>query len=183
MLKKAITYVDFNGVEHTENFYFNLMKAELAEMELSTQGGFAGYLQRIVDSNDGKQIIDTFKEILFKAYGQKSADGRRFVKSEELSKEFEQTEAYSVLFMELVTNAEAGAAFVNGLMPAGLETSDQPSVEDIRARIATSQASTAPIAPQPAQQPSYPVQEQRPAASANPYESGQLEIPDFPQNY
>lgn len=195
MLKKAITYTDFEGVERTENFYFNLMQAELAEMELTTPGGFATHLQRIAESNDGKQIISTFKEILFKAYGQKSDDGRRFIKSPELSRDFEQTEAYSVLFMELVTNAEAGAAFVNGLMPAQLQQpSDQPLATDIQNRIAAAKAqaqaptptvipSAQPIQPTPPAQPTYPIQEKPLAPRDNPYANGQLEIPDFPQGY
>ena len=117
MLKKAITYTDFNNTERTEDFYFNLMQAELAEMELSTQGGFAEYLERIAKSNDGAKIISTFKEILVKAYGEKSEDGKRFVKSKELSEAFEQTQAYSVLFMQLVTDPDYAAEFIRGIMP------------------------------------------------------------------
>jgi len=120
MLKKSITYTDFNDVSRTEDFYFNLSQAELAEMELSTRGGFASYLQRIAESEDGKAIIENFKYILFKAYGKKSDDGKRFVKSKELSEEFEQTEAYSVLFMSLVTDADEASKFVNALMPKEL---------------------------------------------------------------
>lgn len=118
MLKKTITYTDYNGVERKEDHYFNLTKAELMEMELGTTGGYAEMIQRIVDAQDGPAILKVFKEIIFKAYGQKSADGKRFIKNEELSKEFSESEAYSELFMELITDTEAAAAFVNGIIPA-----------------------------------------------------------------
>ena len=117
MLKKTIKYVDYNGTERTEDFYFNLSKAEVMEMEMSTSGGMAEMIQRIVAAQDAPAIIKIFKDLVLKAYGQKSPDGKRFIKSEELSIEFSQTEAYSQLFMELATDAEAAAAFVNGIVP------------------------------------------------------------------
>lgn len=117
MLKKTITYVDYNGDERTEDFYFNLTKAEIAEMELGVTGGFANMVKKIIDSRDVPQIMTTFKDIILKAYGVKSDDGRRFIKSKELSDEFSQTEAYSELFMELGSNAEAASAFINGIVP------------------------------------------------------------------
>lgn len=120
MLKKTVTYVDYNGVERTEDFYFNLSKAEVTEMELSVEGGFSKMLEEIVKSNDNVRIIELFKEMVLKAYGEKSADGRRFVKSKELSEAFSQTEAYSEIFMELAMDEKAAAAFVNGIMPANL---------------------------------------------------------------
>ena len=120
MLKKSITYTDYNGTERTETFYFNISKAELMEMELGTTGGYAEMLQRIVDTQDAPSLIKIFKDLIFKAYGIKSPDGKRFIKSKELSEEFAQTEAYTVLFMELATNAEAGAEFVNGILPQDL---------------------------------------------------------------
>ena len=120
MLKKTVTYVDYNGVERTEDFYFNLSKAEVTEMELSVEGGFSKMLEEIVKSNDNARILELFKEMVLKAYGEKSADGRRFVKSKELSEAFSQTEAYSEIFMELELNKKAAAAFVNGIMPANL---------------------------------------------------------------
>lgn len=117
MLKKTITYTDYNGVERTEDFLFNLSEAELIEMELSRAGGLSATLKRIVDAQDTTSIIKEFKDILFKSYGEKSDDGKRFVKSKALSEAFSQTEAYSKLFMELATNADAAAEFINGLMP------------------------------------------------------------------
>ena len=117
MLKKTFTYVDYNGVERTEDHYFNLSKAELMEMELSTTGGLAEMINKIVAAQDAPAIVKVFKDLVLKAYGQKSADGRRFIKSKELSDEFSQTEAYSQLFMELATDADAAAKFVNGIVP------------------------------------------------------------------
>lgn len=117
MLKKTFTYVDYNGVERTEDHYFNLSKAELMEMELSTTGGLAEMINKIVAAQDAPAIVKVFKELVLKAYGQKSADGRRFIKSKELADEFSQTEAYSQLFMELATDADAAAKFVNGIVP------------------------------------------------------------------
>ena len=117
MLKKTITYEDFNGVERKEDFYFNLSKAEIMEMQFGTVGGLDVMLQKIVDAKDVKSIMNTFKMLILKAYGVKSDDGRQFIKSKEIAKEFEQTEAYSILYMELATDDNAAAEFVNGIMP------------------------------------------------------------------
>lgn len=117
MLKKTMTYTDYNGVERKEDFYFNLTKAEIMEMEMSQLGGLAEMIQKIVDSKDAPAIIKVFKELILKAYGEKSPDGKRFMKSPEISAAFAETEAYSILFMELATNADAAAAFVNGIVP------------------------------------------------------------------
>lgn len=118
MLKKVITYTDYDGNERTESFYFNLNEAELIEMELSAEGGLTQMIQKIVESKDGTRIIKVFKDLIFKAYGEKSPDGKKFVKSEELSKNFSYTEAYNKLFMELATDEKAAADFVNGIIPA-----------------------------------------------------------------
>lgn len=118
MLKKTIVYTDYNGVERTEDFYFNLTKAELMEMEMSTTGGLAEMIDRIVKAQDAPAIIKVFKDLVLKAYGIKSPDGKRFIKSDVIASEFAQTEAYSQLFMELATDSDAAAAFVNGIVPA-----------------------------------------------------------------
>lgn len=118
MLKKTITYTDYNEITHTETYYFNLSKAECMEMEMSTSGGLTEMINKIIETRDVPAIIKIFKDLILKAYGVKSPDGKRFIKSEELSTAFAQTEAYSVLFMELATNAEEAAAFVNGIMPS-----------------------------------------------------------------
>lgn len=120
MLKKTITYTDYNGNERTEDFYFNLSKAEIMEMEMSTTGGLAEMITRIVAAQDQPAIIKIFKDLVLKAYGEKSADGKRFVKSDEIAAGFSQTEAYSILFMELATDADAAAKFVNGIVPADM---------------------------------------------------------------
>ena len=120
MIKEPITYTDYNGIERTEDFYFNLTKAEIMEMEMSTTGGLAEMIQRIVAAKDQPAIIKIFKDLILKAYGEKSADGKRFMKSEEIRLGFEQTEAYSQLFMKLATDADAAAKFVNGIVPADM---------------------------------------------------------------
>ena len=118
MLKKTIEFTDYNGEKRKEDFYFNLSKAELMEMELGTSGGFAEMLQKLVDTQDIPEIRKIFKKVIMKAYGVKSPDGKRFIKSDELSKEFTETEAYSELFMELLSDTDAATAFVNGIIPA-----------------------------------------------------------------
>ena len=120
MIKKTIEYVDYNGDNRKEEFYFNLSKAEVMEMEMSKNGGLSEYIQRIVKSSDNAAIIALFKEIICKAYGEKSLDGKRFIKNKELTDAFVQTEAYSELFMELATNADEAAAFVNGIIPKNM---------------------------------------------------------------
>lgn len=128
MLTKTIKYTDFNGTEREEKFLFNLTKAELMEMELGTTGGLADKIRGIIEAQDTPTIIKFFKEILLKAYGEKSADGRRFMKVDEngkpLSVGFSQTEAYSTLFMELATNADEAAKFVQGIIPPDIDISD-----------------------------------------------------------
>lgn len=134
MLKKTITYTDYNGVERTEDFYFNLSKAELAEMELGTAGGYAGMIQAIIDAKDQPSLVKIFKELILKAYGEKTPDGKRFVKGREVSEAFEQTEAYSSLFIELASDDVAAAEFVNGIMPADLQ--QQLSSKELKAAAA-----------------------------------------------
>ena len=121
MIKETITYEDYNGAMRTEDFYFNLSKAEIMEMEMSTAGGLSEMVKKVVDAQDMPSIIKIFKDLVLKAYGQKSLDGRRFIKSEELSTEFSQTEAYSILFMKLATNADAASKFVNGIIPKDMD--------------------------------------------------------------
>lgn len=117
MLKKTMTYTDYDGNQRTEDFYFNLSKAEVAEMQMSAAGGLDKMINRIISEQDGKRIIELFKDLVLRSYGKKSDDGKRFIKTKELSEEFSQTEAYSDLFMELATDSEAAAAFVNGIVP------------------------------------------------------------------
>lgn len=129
MLKKNIKYTDYNGVERSEEFLFNLTKAELMEMEMGTTGGLAEMIQQIVKTQDTPAIIKIFKEIILKAYGEKSMDGKRFIKVSDtgvpLSIGFSQTEAYSQLFMELATDADAAANFIKGIIPNDIDISDE----------------------------------------------------------
>lgn len=120
MFKKKINYTDFDGNNRSETFYFNFTKGELLEMQIGTNGGYDSYLKRIVESQDQAEITKIFKEIILKAYGIKSDDGKRFIKTDALREEFTQTEAYSELFTELATNTEAAIEFINGIMPPAL---------------------------------------------------------------
>ena len=135
MLKKTITYTDFNGVERTEDFYFNLTKAEIAEMELSMPGGMSATVKRIIEAQDTKELIAIFKDLLLRSYGVKSPDGRRFIKKDELREEFSQTEAYSELFMELATEAKAASDFVNGIIPADMQEQLKNMPDDVKKQI------------------------------------------------
>lgn len=135
MITKKITYTDFNGNERTEEFNFNLTKAELIEIEMSTTGGLVEMVNRIVAAQDAPSIIKVFKDLVLKAYGKKSPDGRQFIKNDKLRAEFEATEAYSEIFVELATNPEAASAFVNGIIPSdanvkGIET-NQTAVKQV----------------------------------------------------
>ena len=128
MLKKLITYTDYNGTERKENFYFNLNKTELMEMETEVVGGMRQLLEDMMEKQDIPKIMRAFKTILLKAYGEKSPDGRRFIKSEELSNAFSQTEAYNELYMELLSDANKAALFINGLMPADMRATTDEKV-------------------------------------------------------
>lgn len=121
MLKKTIVYTDYNGTTRKEDFYFNLTQAEVTELEVSVEGGLVEQINRIVAAQNGKVIIETFKDIILRAYGEKSPDGRRFIKNQEVRDAFAQTEAYSKLFMELATDAKAASEFVNGIVPPKTE--------------------------------------------------------------
>ena len=130
MLKKTITYTDYDGIERTEDFYFNLTQTEIMEMFASLHDEadpsianrpLDDMIHDIINAKSSSELIKTFKQLINKAYGQKSSDGRRFIKSEELTTEFNQTEAFSKLFMELATNDEAAADFVNGIVASAIK--------------------------------------------------------------
>ena len=120
MYKETVKYIDYNGVERTEDVYFNLSKAELMEMQLSTAGGFDAMINKLIKAQDQPTLAKVFKDIILKSYGVPSPDGRRFVKTKELAEEFTQTEAYSDLYMKFITDSEAAAKFINGIMPKSL---------------------------------------------------------------
>lgn len=129
MLTKNIKYTDYNGVEREEKFLFNLSKAELMEMEMGVSGGMAETMQKIIEIQDTPSLIKIFKDLILKSYGEKSADGKRFLKLDEngkpLSIQFSQTEAYSVLFMELATNTKSAIEFMKGIIPNDLEIPEE----------------------------------------------------------
>lgn len=120
MLTKKITFEDYNGATKTRSYMFNLTKSEITELQLSTSGGLSEMIQSIIDSENQQEIIAIFKKIILMAYGEKSLDGERFDKSEEMSSAFSHTPAYDKLFMELATNSVAGAEFIKGIVPKDL---------------------------------------------------------------
>lgn len=120
MLKKTIKYTDFNGDETSEDFLFHLSKAELIELEASHKDGLAASMQRIIEADDNRAIIAEFKRIVLLSYGKKSMDGKRFIKNQTMRDEFESSEAYSTLFMELVTNTDSAIEFMNGIIPSDM---------------------------------------------------------------
>ena len=130
MYKKTITYTDYNGVERTEDFYFNLTTAELTSMELSKAGGLSNSLEKLSKSLDGPSLIKEFEKIIDKAYGVKSDDGKRFIKNNQVLAEFKETEAYSQLFMELLTDDTKSAEFINGIIPSKLAAQVQETLKN-----------------------------------------------------
>lgn len=118
MFTKTITYIDYDNNKRTEDFLFNLSKAEIIRMEFSETGGMEKMINKIIAEQDNKKLMNLFENIILKAYGEKSADGKRFIKSEELSTNFKQTEAYSELLVELLTNEAAATEFINKIIPA-----------------------------------------------------------------
>lgn len=120
MLTKTISYTDYDGNQRTEDFYFNLSKAEITEMELSMEGGMRAYIKRIIAAKSQLELVKLFKDVVLKSYGKKSADGRLFMKNDTIRAEFEAHPAYSMIYMDLVTNEAKASAFVNGIMPADM---------------------------------------------------------------
>ena len=126
MLKLTRTYEDFDGNQRTEDFYFNLTKAEIMELEMGTTGGLTQMINKISAEQDSVRLIELFKKIILMAYGEKSPDGRRFIKSKEISEAFSQTPAYSDLFMELATVEGKAAEFFNAIIPTIPENKGTP---------------------------------------------------------
>lgn len=119
MLKKTLTYTNLDGKTITEDFYFNMTKAELIKLNLKEGEGFQDYLTKIVESGDGAAIIENFEKLVRLSYGVRTADGK-FKKDPDDFDAFMATEAYSDFFLELVTDAKASADFVNAVMPSEL---------------------------------------------------------------
>lgn len=170
MLKKTITYTDFNDEEVSEDHYFHLSKAELVEIELSHKGGLSESLKKIIESEDGKAIIAEFKNIILGSYGKRSDDGKRFVKTQELREEFESSEAYSTLFMELVTNTDSAVEFVNGIIPKGMaeEAAKIVGADLTVVPEATPELETAPTGPILEESPLGPVETNTGAPETKP---------------
>ncbi len=123
MLKRDITFEDFNGNTVTETHYFNLAKTELMDLELSYEDGLEATLTRIIEANDVKAVLSEFKKIILMSYGIRSEDGKRFIKNDSVREEFSQTAAYDALFMELSTDEGAAATFIKGIVPRDLVNS------------------------------------------------------------
>lgn len=140
MLTKKITYTDYNGVERTEEFHFNLSKAEIMSMEMSVEGGMSSVLNNAIQSMDQTKLFKAFKDLVLRSYGVKSADGKRFIKNDELREEFEQSEPFSIIFMELMTDEKAASDFVNAIIPKDLAAKVQASAAS--GVITTSDANT-----------------------------------------
>lgn len=120
MLKKVIKYKDLNGVEKEREFLFNLSKAELLEMHMSTDGGLDVLLSKIAQEKDSTKLMAMFKDLILRSYGVKSDDGERFIKNQDTRDSLEQSPAYEILFMELVSDTEAAINFSNGILPADI---------------------------------------------------------------
>lgn len=138
MLKRSISYEDFNGNSVSEVFYFNITKSELIELELSYEGGFQEALQNIIDAQDHRRLVEEFKKIILFAYGIKSDDGKSFVKNDDLRTAFSQTAAYNALFLELATEADKAATFINAIMPRDIQSApdqDKPAPPPLAAPI------------------------------------------------
>lgn len=123
MYKETVTFTDFNDLERQEDCYFHLNEAELAKLEMGVTGGFVEMVDKAIKAKDGKTIMDTFDDIMHKSYGVKSADGRRFEKNEEIWLNFKETEAYSIIYMKLITDADYAAKFIKGILPKNLSES------------------------------------------------------------
>lgn len=128
MYKKTIKYVDYDGNERTEDFYFNLTETEITEWEYSEPGGMTAFIEKVVNTNEYTKMIPLWKKIILMSYGEKSPDGRRFIKSDELSTAFSQTEAFNVMFMEFAQNAEAATDFVNAVLPKSISEKEAQSL-------------------------------------------------------
>lgn len=144
MLKKTISYTDYDGNQRTEDFYFNLSKAEITEMELSMEGGMRAYIQRIIAAKSQLELVKLFKDVVLKSYGKKSADGRLFLKNDAIRAEFEAHPAYSMIYMDLVTDETKASAFVNGIMPADM-TNQNPAMEMAATASAAPALSVTPV--------------------------------------
>ena len=135
MYKKTITYIDYNGTERTEDFYFKMDELEFTELEMSTPGGFLAKMDKVVKDRDGAAMMGILKTLITTAYGEKSSDGRRFIKKPELTEEFMQTPAYSAFYMELATNEDVAASFITQILPPNLRTQVESAIKEKKAKV------------------------------------------------
>lgn len=131
MYRDHRTYVDFNGVERTEDFYFNLSKAEIADMELSTTGGIKDMVNKILEAKDQAKLVSLFKDLICMAYGVKSEDGRNFIKNDKVREDYFSTNAYSDLYMELATNDQFASQFFEAILPV-TATDSEPNTDNAK---------------------------------------------------
>ena len=134
MLKKTITYVDYDGRERTEDFWFNLSKTELTKLDAELPGGVLGVLRKIIDKQDRKALVDFIETLILRSYGEKTLDGKRFVKTPDMAEEFMQTPAYDELFMSILSDTDSQTSFINGVIPQSMvkeiEQTDKQQVEN-----------------------------------------------------
>lgn len=127
MIKKLVTYKDFNDMERTDELHFHMTQPELIKLSVSKEGGFERYLNKIIQTNNMKEIVDTLDEVIKLSYGEKTADGR-FEKSPEILNKFVSSEAYNIVFMEIAQNSETAAEFINGVIPKTTKTQAEGNV-------------------------------------------------------
>lgn len=135
MLKKTITYEDFDGNKLEEDFYFNLTKTELIEIEMSEEGGLENAINKIIRTRDNKKIMEMFKKIISMSYGEKSLDGKRFIKTDEIRENFLTSLAYDELFMELLSNEDAAAKFIKGIMPKDIDINTEDAIKSAKEKL------------------------------------------------
>ena len=135
MLEKKIKYTDLRGHEREDTFMFHLNKSELLKLEMSVPGGFTAKVNKMVDKEDAPEIVETFENFILSSYGEISEDGKSFIKNKELTDRFKNSEAYSELFMELISNPESAKAFVSGVIPAGINIEEQEKLMAIDKKI------------------------------------------------
>ena len=134
MLKKTITYTDYDGMERTEDFWFNLSKTELTKLDAELPGGVLGVLRKIIDKKDRKALVDFIETLILRSYGEKTLDGKRFAKTPDMAEEFMQTPAYDELFMSILSDTDSQTSFINGVIPQSMakdiEQTDKKQVEN-----------------------------------------------------
>lgn len=137
MIKKTITYEDFDGNVRTEDFYFHLSKVELTEMYFGPTGGLEKYVQKIINEGDNKRVLEYFKDLILRSYGEKSLNGKQFIKNDELRSSFEQCEAFSELYMEML-DVDKAVEFIRGIMPKSIgEQLDDGKIEEEKKKMIT----------------------------------------------